>query len=92
MVRNEALRISIPQALRGVSWATASVVLHLAHTDRYPILDFRALHALGIRAAVMPTVPFWLGYTEACRRLATRNGVEMRILDRALWQWSKEQA
>jgi hypothetical protein len=34
---------------------------------------------------------FWLGYVLVTRRLAGENGLTMRELDRALWQWSKEQ-
>jgi hypothetical protein len=36
-------------------------------------------------------MPLWLGYVDACRSLATTEEVDMRTLDRALWQWSKEQ-
>jgi hypothetical protein len=88
--KSEALRIEIPRALSGVDWATASVLLHLAHTDPYPILDYRALEALGINRAPTYTVPFWNSYVAACRALATSTDVDMRTLDRALWQWSKE--
>lgn len=88
--KSEALRIEIPRALAGVDWATASVLLHLAHTDPYPILDYRALEALGINRVPTYTVPFWNSYVAACRRLATNADVGMRTLDRALWQWSKE--
>ena len=35
-------------------------------------------------------MPFLLAYLEATRMLATENNVDMRTLDRALWQWSKE--
>ena len=35
-------------ALSGVRWPTASVLLHFGHRDRYPILDYRALEALGV--------------------------------------------
>jgi hypothetical protein len=87
----EELRIWAPQVLDGVSWATASVLLHLAHKDRYPILDFRALEALGVTGSVLPTMEFWHGYVAQCRRLADQTGLPMRTLDRALWQWSKEQ-
>jgi hypothetical protein len=85
--KSEALRIEIPRALAG---ATASVLLHLAHTDPYPILDYRALEALGINRVPTYTVPFWNSYVAACRTLATSADVDMRTLDRALWQWSKE--
>ena len=88
--KSEALRIEIPRALAGVDWATASVLLHLAHTDPYPILDYRALEAFGMNRVPTYTVTFWNSYVAACRSLATNAGVDMRTLDRALWQWSKE--
>ena len=76
---------------RGVEWATGSVLLHLAYPERYPILDVRALHALGVRAPTSYTFRFWEAYIAACRRLAEEAGVDGRTLDQALWQWSKEQ-
>ena len=41
--RNERARIEILTLLDGVSWPTASVILHFCHTDPYPIIDFRSL-------------------------------------------------
>ena len=90
-VRDERLRIGALLCLEGVSWPTASVILHFAHRDPYPILDYRAIESLGVTRGVY-TFPFWLGYLETCRRLAHENGLTMRELDRALWQWSKERA
>jgi hypothetical protein len=43
---DEKKRITTLLELDGVSWPTASVLLHLAHRDLYPILDFRALWSL----------------------------------------------
>lgn len=86
----EELRIWAPQALAFVSWPTASVLLHFGHRDPYPILDYRALESLGQSRPAAYSMPFWLAYLEATRRLAIENDVDMRTLDRALWQWSKE--
>jgi hypothetical protein len=74
-----------------VEWATASVLLHLAYPERYPILDKRALHALGVRPPSAYSFRFWEAYVEACLRLAAQAGVDGRTFDQALWQWSKEQ-
>jgi hypothetical protein len=40
----------------------------------------------------MPTHTFglWWPYVEHCRRVAHENSVSMRVLDRALWQYSNE--
>jgi len=89
--RCEQLRIEILLLLRGVSWPTASVILHFAARQPYPILDFRALWSLGISAPAR-TYDFdlWRQYTSYCRRLIRTTGAQMRTLDRALWQFSKE--
>ena len=41
--KTERARIEILTTLDGVSFPTASVILHLFHPDPYPIIDFRAL-------------------------------------------------
>ena len=87
---SEALRIQIPMTLSGISWPTASVLLHFGHRDRYPILDVRAIEAFGIAGAVTYTLPFWADYVAACRAIDDATGLGMRTIDRALWQWSKD--
>jgi hypothetical protein len=79
-------------ALQGVGVPTASVLLHFAHPDDYPILDVRALESLGHSGRSTYPVSFWLRYLDACRDLAARHGVSVRTLDKALWQHSKERA
>jgi len=87
----ERLRIEVLTLLDGVDWPTASVLLHFAHHERYPILDFRALWSLSIEQAPSQyDFEFWSEYTRFCRDLADRAGVDMRTLDRALWEYSKE--
>ena len=83
-------RMQALRTLHGVEWATGSVLLHLAYPDRYPILDVRALHALGVTGRTSYTTAFWEAYVAECARLAAATGVDGRTLDRALWQWSKE--
>ena len=86
----ERERIEALLSLRGVGWPTASVLLHVAYPECYPILDTRALHALGVRASSY-SFSFWETYVAMCRQLADQAGVDGRTLDHALWQWSKEQ-
>lgn len=86
----ERLRIDILRCLHGVEWPTASVLLHLAHSDRYPILDVRALWSWGFDKTPSYSFRFWEQYFQKCRQLAVEQGVDMRKLDRALWQYSKE--
>lgn len=86
---DERLRIGALTLLKGVSFPTASVLLHFGSADPYPILDFRALEALGAAEPSWYSFEFWWDYVVFCRGLADQAGVSMRTLDRAMWQWSK---
>lgn len=87
--QDERARIESLTLLDGVSWPTASVVLHLFHRDPYPILDFRALWSLSADVPQQYGFPFWWAYVEECRSLRKKCSSDMRTLDRALWQYSK---
>lgn len=86
--RSEQLRIQIWTLLTGVSWPTASVFLHFAYPDHYPILDFRALESLKTKVPAQYTFPFWKEYADFCRNLSREADVDMRTLDKALWMHS----
>ena len=87
---SERLRIGALLLLEGIEYPTASVVLHFFHPEPYPILDYRALEALNIPKPNAYNFDFWERYVAITRRLADENEVDMRTLDRPLWQWSKE--
>jgi len=87
---SERARIESLTILDGVSWPTASVILHLFHRDPYPILDYRALWSVSLEVPGQYTFGFWWPYVEFCRSLATSARVDMRTIDKALWQFSKE--
>jgi hypothetical protein len=87
---SEQLRIQAPTLLFGVNWPTASVILHFCSKQPYPILDFRALWSLSINKPPGYTFKFWWAYTEFCRALAKSHSLSMRELDKALWQYSKD--
>jgi hypothetical protein len=82
--------------LRGVGVPVASAILTAIFPDRYTIIDFRALEALGHDAA---GIEFYRQYLQFCRELAKSGNVHpqanraaptaLRALDRALWQWSE---
>jgi hypothetical protein len=84
-------RMQSLRSLAGVEFPTASVLLHLAYPDRYPVLDKRALHALGVGPPATYSFRFWVEYVDEYRRLLSEAGVDGRTLDRSLWQWSSEQ-
>ncbi len=88
--KDERARIESLTILGGVSWPTASAILHLFHKEKYPILDFRALWSVSMNVPTQYSFPFWWPYVEFCRDISKRNNVDMRILDRAMWQYSKE--
>ena len=79
----EGLRVGALLALHGVGWPMASVILHFAFPDRYPILDKRVMRVVGAPDAY--SFDRWVEYTDLCREASGRLGVSMRVLDRALW-------
>lgn len=87
---SERARIEVLTVLEGVSWPTASVILHFFHKDPYPIMDFRALWSVSCNVPPQYKFDYWWMYVQFCRDLADRNAIDMRILDKALWQYSKE--
>jgi hypothetical protein len=88
---DERERMAALLALPGVSWGRASTLLHLARPDDFPILDRRAVHALGQPWPAGVSFRFWWHFVEAWRDLRIRSGLSGREFDRALWQWSSEQ-
>ncbi|MSP67602.1 MAG: hypothetical protein EXQ96_05815 [Alphaproteobacteria bacterium] len=87
--KTERSAIAVLVGLYGVAVPVASAILTAIDPERYTIIDFRALEALGVRVPT-PSIDFYLEYIACCRDLASRYGVSLRDLDRALWQWSKE--
>jgi hypothetical protein len=88
--RTERAAVAVLCGLRGVEIPVASAILTAIDPGRYTIIDFRALEALGVENS-WHTVDSYLAYLEHCRSLARENNLGLRELDRAMWQWSKEQ-
>lgn len=82
--------------LHGVDIPVASAVLAAIFPERYTVLDYRTLEALG---HARHDVHFYEEYLDFCKRLAESNIVKpqsdlpaptsLRTLDRALWEWSR---
>jgi len=85
-------RYKLPSLLQlsGVGWPTASVILHFFDARPFPILDYRALWSVSQAAPLRYSDDLWRKYTLFTRGLAAKIGCNMRTLDRALWQYSKE--
>lgn len=66
----------------------ASVILHFAFPERYPIIDVRVMRAVGEPAHY--SFNRWIKYAECSRRAADAMGVSIRELDRALWVLDKD--
>ena len=86
----EQLRIEALTLLKGVSFPMASALLHFGCSDPYPILDVRALWSLGLSKPQQYSFELWWDYTLYCRKLSADVGISIRVLDQALWQYSKE--
>lgn len=82
--------------LKGVDIPVASAILSAIYPERYTVLDFRALEALG---HARHDVRFYEEYLAFCKRLAESNIVQaqsdlpaptpLRTLERALWEWTR---
>jgi len=103
--KNERLRIEILTLLEGVSYRVASTVLHFRFPNKYTIMDFRAWESLqdsrltrgekegckfSKRYKIADDFEHWTNYLQVCRRISKREKCSLRELDKALWQYSKE--
>ncbi len=85
--------------LRGIDLNIASAILAAIAPDRYNVLDFRTLEALG---HARHDVDFYAEYVAFCRHLAEQSLVQpqsglpgatpLHALERALWEWSRVRA
>ena len=87
---SERLRIEVLTLLDGVSWPTASVILHFGHEGKYSILDYRAFWSLSAEEPSSYNFGIWWEYVLFCRTAARKHNLKIRELDRALWQYAKE--
>jgi hypothetical protein len=79
--------VAILIGLSGIGIPTASAILTVMYPDRNTVIDKRALKSLG-HSANPNTIEFYLQYLAACNNLAVLYNVDLRTLDRALWQVS----
>jgi hypothetical protein len=86
-------------SLRGVDISIASAILSAIYPDRYAVLDYRALEALG---HARHDVRFYTEYNATLRHLAECAIVKpqsdlpaptsLHAIERALWEWSRTHA
>ena len=83
---SERIRIMSLLILNGVGWPMASVILHYAFGDRYPMLDRRALKTVrGTAKTTSYNFDLWNEYSRLCERKIYQYKISMRELDKALW-------
>lgn len=87
--KDEKIKIEILMELYGVSWSVASVILHFAFPNKYPILDFRAIWSLGFEQPKNYNFYFWQQYINRFRKLCEDTNLSARTIDRGLWMFSK---
>jgi hypothetical protein len=75
--------------LSGVGTPVASAILMSIDPNRYTVIDWRALEALGTPELDTDLNCYLNLYLPECERLAKEAKISLRILDRALWSWSK---
>ena len=78
--------------LSGVALPMASAIMTaIDDRDRFTIVDWRALEALGEPDADYSRMTLYLHeYLPTCQRIASDAGVSLRTLDKALWAWSEK--
>ncbi|MFG2049915.1 hypothetical protein ACGFIW_21115 [Micromonospora sp. NPDC048935] len=86
----ERLRHRILCLLDGVGVPIASALLMACEPSAFTVTDFRAIETLRAHGELSQQ-PNYMSYLQVCTDLAKRANTDLRTLDRALWQWSKEQ-
>jgi len=87
----ERLRHRILDLLKGVGTGMASALLAVADPDAFTVIDYRAIETLQQHGELGSEWPSYGHYRQRCRQIADQLDTDLRTLDRALWQWSKEQ-
>lgn len=88
--KDEKEKIEILLALNGVGFPVASAILHFAFPNKYSILDFRAIWSLCWRQPTYYNFAFWQKYCERLKSLSKQLKLPIRTIDKALWEYSKE--
>jgi len=86
-------------SLHGIDLPIASAILAAIFPERYTVLDFRTLEALG---HARHNIEFYADYVASCQKLAQSGLVKpqkdlpgptaLHALERALWEWSRTHA
>ena len=83
---SESHRVNVLTELNGVSYTTASTILHFFHPNIYPIWSSPSLWSLGVNDSSY-SFSAWSQYIVFFRQLVTEWDFSPRDVDRALWQY-----
>ena len=83
--------IAVLCGLHGVDIPVASAIMTCIRPNDFTVIDFRALETLGCHKYTM-RLNFYLEYLDYCIERAKELGINLRTLDRALWQSSAKRA
>ena len=87
---DDSAALSALMRLSGVALRTASAILHWLRPDRFPILDFRVVAALGEpEPKSFESFELYGRIAERVHALARQHQLDLRTIDRALWTWDR---
>lgn len=87
---DDAASIGALVQLHGVAFRTASAILHWMRPEKFPILDYRVMAALGETAPKSyDDIRLYIRIADRIREMALRHSLDLRTIDRALWTWDK---
>ncbi len=78
------------QIIHGVGYPLASTILHFLYPNDFAIIDVRALWSLDENRPNFYTYDFYERYNNTCKMLSRELNVYLRLVDKGLWQYSKE--
>jgi hypothetical protein len=78
MAKEPRSAIAVLKELSGVNVPVASAIMTLVHPEKYTVLDFRALEALGDQSS-RRSVTFYLHYLRYCTDLAKKWGMSYQL-------------
>jgi hypothetical protein len=91
---NDRFIIEVLTLLNGVQYPVASTILHFAFPDKYPIIDWRVLWSLcrlgftDLKQPAKYTFDFYHKYMTTIRSLSEKYGLNIRVIDKALWKYA----
>lgn len=93
---DEQFKVEGLTIMKGVEYRVATAILYFCYPSKYTIMDYRAWWTLQDRNempqnyGIKDDFEHWEKYLNICREVSKRCNCDLRKLDKALWQYSKE--